>query len=417
MAKPWMTSDDLVASVKRKISLPTSQSTFTEQDILSFANEEMQISQVPSVMTYHEEYFVYAVRVPLESNVTRYGIPDRAIGMKMRNVMFEDVSGNLNEMTRISPDDKAYWQSSTGTFNSIFRFYIEGNDIVLSPDNTGDTGNLVFYIYLRPNQLVLNTRAATCQFFVKTITCSNIVADDTITIGSTTLTAVSGSPGALQFQLGASDILTATNLTTAINNNSLGIATNGSPATNIVTFKYRSLSTEITTSNSSTIVIQTTQGIEFDNLATTWTDPDTDETSDLFVDGAEIDFLQLKPGHKTYSYDVMLDGDAISGNIVNFDADVVPTKFSVGDYICLANECIIPQIPPDLHNGLAERTGARLLASIGDQAGLQASMVKIQEIDANQGTLLDNRSEGTPQKVSGRKGLLRYQKRGTSWRV
>jgi hypothetical protein len=56
MPNPWMTSDDLLESVKRKISFPSSQSTFTDADILAFANEELMISQVPSVMSFHEEY-------------------------------------------------------------------------------------------------------------------------------------------------------------------------------------------------------------------------------------------------------------------------------------------------------------------------------------------------------------------------
>jgi len=79
MAKPWLTSDDLIAAVKRKIALPISQITFTESDILDFANEEMAISQVPSVMSFHEEYFVTEITADLEANKSRYPIPDRAI--------------------------------------------------------------------------------------------------------------------------------------------------------------------------------------------------------------------------------------------------------------------------------------------------------------------------------------------------
>jgi len=47
-----------------------------------------------------------------------------------------------------------------------------------------------------------------------------------------------------------------------------------------------------------------------------------------------------------------------------------------------SNQCIIPQIPPELHSGLAERTAARILASLGDMSGLQASNAKIQELES-----------------------------------
>jgi hypothetical protein len=106
----------------------------------------------------------------------------------------------------------------------------------------------------------------------------------------------------------------------------------------------------------------------------------------------------------------------IVGTTINFTTNDVPNTITIGDYICLSNECIIPQIPPDLHNGLAERTCARILAAIGDDAGVQATMSKIQEIELRQGTLLDNRAEGAPLKVTGRRGLLHYGKRGSNWR-
>ena len=80
-SKPYFTSADIVEAVKRKIAFPIDQVTFTSNDILSFVNEEMMISQVPSVLQYHEEYFVFLERVPLVANRSRYPIPYRAIGM------------------------------------------------------------------------------------------------------------------------------------------------------------------------------------------------------------------------------------------------------------------------------------------------------------------------------------------------
>jgi len=66
---------------------------------------------------------------------------------------------------------------------------------------------------------------------------------------------------------------------------------------------------------------------------------------------------------------------------------------------------------------LAERTCARILAAIGDQAGHQTANQKIAEIDGRQGTMLGQRVEGAPQKITGRHGLLRYFKTGVRRRV
>ena len=49
-SKPYFTSADIVEAVKRKIAFPIDQVTFTSNAILSFVNEEMMISQVPSVL-------------------------------------------------------------------------------------------------------------------------------------------------------------------------------------------------------------------------------------------------------------------------------------------------------------------------------------------------------------------------------
>ena len=81
--RPWMTSNELIEAVKRKIALPINQRTFSEEDILAFSNEELMISQVPDILMYHEEFFVFSEDVTLIPNVQRYAIPERAMGMKL----------------------------------------------------------------------------------------------------------------------------------------------------------------------------------------------------------------------------------------------------------------------------------------------------------------------------------------------
>jgi len=167
--KPFMTSRDLINAVKRKILFPISQNTFSESDLLAFANEEMQISQVPSILQFHEEYFVYNKVLPLVSNISRYPVPNRAIGMRLRDLAFSDSVGNVYEVTRINSDDKSFFQQSTGTSETIHKYYLEGNDVVLTPSIGANptTGNVNFYFYLRPNQLVDDTRAAKMRAAVR----------------------------------------------------------------------------------------------------------------------------------------------------------------------------------------------------------------------------------------------------------
>ena len=404
--KPWMTSAELIEAVKRKIAVPLNQRTFTETDILSFANEELMISQVPDILQYHEEYFVYSEDLELQSNVERYPIPERAMGMKLRDIFYVDNNGNLFEMTRINPDDKSYWQRESSKINLMQKYYIENNDVVLAPFNISQpTGSLRFTYFLRPNQLVLNKRAAISEAFVKNVTVNNanLVAGNTLTIGNLVFTAVAGSPNALEFQIGASSILSAANLVTAINTDGTYNASNGSSA--VVAIEYQDLDLEFE-SNSTGMVVSSQIAIQF-----------TEDLSDHYVEGLTVDFLQTKPGHKLLAKDVILNSGSVSTNSILFDADQIPEGFEIGDYICEQYECIIPMIPPDLHNGLAERVGSRILAAQGDLQGLQISVAKIGDIKRAEGTLVDNRVDGSTPKVNQRKSLLSYGRMGVRRRI
>lgn len=521
---PYLTSDTLIESVQRKISVPLSQNTFTMSDVLSFANEEMFIAQVPGILSYHSEYFTTYVTVPIYTNVSRYPIPTRAIGQKLRDVFWQDTSGNIFEMTQVEEHDRAFYQRNIGTNQAIHKFYVEGNDIVLTPGLiVNPTGVLIMVFYLRPNQLVKNDRAAIIQNFQQTITINNTLVNplDIVTIGvdanpagsgfvnipftavntlggtissiafnsadSTLITtssphqlssyqsvvitgsnsnpivdgtwpvtvlspttftipieiATAGTSGSFtclnQFQIGATGTITAMNLATAIT--STNILMGATSISNVVTLSYINIYTNITCPNTTGFIIPqtfydnqisytSTIGIVFNALPSTYTDQETNVTSSLFVPNALIDFLQTNPGHKTYVYDKIIPPNGISGNVLTIPQFMlkVPTgtvntiqsegiqymlaPLIPGDYICLANECIIPQIPPDLHNGLAERTSARILAALGDQAGLQASNAKIQEIETRQGNLMANRSDGNPLKVTARKSLLKMGQLG-----
>jgi hypothetical protein len=437
-AKPWLTSDDLVNSVKLNILVPISQSTFTTDDILSFANKEMATSQVPSILQFHEEFFVAVKEMTLKSNQSVYPIPYRAVGLKLRDLMYKDTAGNLYEMTRITGDDDIFTAGS-GSGTPPYKFKLQGNDVILVPNiGSQPSGSLIFVYYLRPNQLVPNRRAAIISAFTESISITNgsIVAGDTITINviqrstdghintvqnsgqdditvlsSIEFTAVSGSPGANEFQIGATATDTASNLSTAINSEN---TYNSTDSNGVVTIEFEDLMFQVETSNDTAFVIADTTGIQFENLPTTDLDTNTGITTDLFVDGALIDFLQTKPGHKIRSFDVEIPVNGVTTNAIEFESEDVPLDLEVGDYICLANECIIPQIPSDLHEVLAERTSARIQKALGDQAGLQATQGKIQEMEHNQARLIDNRAEGTPQKVLGRHSLLKIMARRRS---
>jgi hypothetical protein len=392
--KPYYTSNTLIEAVKRKMAMPISQVTFSDEDILAFADEEMFLAQVPSILQYHEEYLVYEQLVPMVPKQSKYPIPSRAIGMKIRDLFYRDIAGQLVQMSRVNPDDRSFFEVNSNTTPIPIHYYVQNNQIIITPAVTQNaTGNLVFTYYMRPNSLVTDDQAAICEKFSKDITVSNssLIAGNYVKINGYPLIA------GTDFAIGASDNATANNLSSAISLlDPLSYTT--SVSSNVVTVFYKKRSETFTTSNSTALSIQSTITMHI---------PDGSSIPSAITPGSMVDILQAEGGHSTLNFDVLLQAADISSTSLTFKESDLPSDFVVGDYVCAQYQCIIPQVPTDLHNLLAERTCARILESLGDKDGLQAANLKINELEQRQATIIDSRVEGSPLKVLNRTGLLR----------
>jgi len=439
-AKPYMTTSELVEFTKLSMMFPSDQSTLTYNDIVKLMNQELQNSAVPALIQLHEEYFVYKVTVPLLTDIAVYPIPNRASGMALRDVKYSDNRGNFFDMSRIAPEDKAFFQNNTGVNQVITHYYLEGNNIVLTPQTmTSPTGYLNFFFNLRPNFLVREDRACTIESFVKDIVITDytgIQIGDTINITTGaqtpsptnyTFTASASVVNAGDFVATTSNVVTATNLLNAMLSEGLDVALTGST----IRMTYDQISdtfqtAQVTTNNVLTGIIDIDVDylfIKFDQLPVSYTDIDTQVTETLYSDGCLVDFLQTLPGHKTYTYDIELvsiESDFV-GKFAVSDFQTYQNNSSggtltyypiiVGDYMALQNECIIPGIPPELHSALAERTCSRILMAIGDREGYAISQQKLAEMNQNQTAMIGSRIEGSPIKVFNRNSLLKIGKR------
>jgi len=231
-------------------------------------------------------------------------------------------------------------------------------------------------------------------------------------------TAVTGTPSTDQFQIGATSTITASNLANLINTDGTYTAIASGP---VVTLYYSQNQTSFQTSN-------TTNGI----VLSTGVQVIVNSVPSQITNGSVVDVLQTDGAHKALAIDIKLGKNAISGNVIqlpviqipqaaiasgvpitpSIPTNLSPYNMSVGDYICLATKCIIPEIPTDIHISLIERTCSRILAAMGDTQGMQVQEAKIQQVEKNQGTLIDNRVEGSPMKVLARHSLARFGKMG-----
>jgi hypothetical protein len=304
----YMTSSTLIDSVKRRESIPTSQVTFETEDFLAFANEEISVGLLPSILQFHEEYLVYSSSIPLVANRNDYSIPSRAVGNKIRAVFYQDSTGNLTEVSRVFPEDRAQYDVS-----DELHFFLQNNSIVLVPGvGSSVSGSLLVMYYLRPNQLVEESRIAA-------------------------ITAIDRTTGVLT----------------------------------------------------------------------------VDAVPSVISASTPVDLIEKNGGHKTLQLDVTPIVVNSTTNEITLNLADIPDDLAVGDHVALAGECMIPQIPDDLHVVLAQRVAARCLEALGDQNGLNAANTKLAELEQRMGNVIDNRTEGNPQKAVNKNSFLRWPGR---WR-
>jgi hypothetical protein len=300
-----LSSNKLVQSIKRRASIPENQATFTKQDFLDFANEELRLALVPDIISLHEDYLLFETLIPVERDKREYEIPSRAVGNKLKDVQYKVDDRNYVEMTRVNIGDR-FTESSTSFISGLRRFYIKNNKIILLESPQNERGHISMIFFIKPSLLVEEDRIA---------------------------------------------------VITGINRSNGQVVVNSIPS-------------------------------EF-NLQ------------------KQYDFYKSESPHSIISIDqsaILLDNNS---NTITFNPDNIPESIKVGDHIALAGECSIPQVPSELQIMLAQLVACRVLDSIGDRAGLQSAMVKLNQMKEAAGMLIDNRVVDAPKKVRNRHGTLR----------
>lgn len=433
----YLSTNSLIESVKRRASLPQTQNTFKEEDFLAFANEEMDLGLVPLILQFHEDYLMVPQEVPLVSTETRYEIPHRAIGNKVRDIFYKDSSGTSYELTRISVEDLPYFQyGSLGAITNPLRaFFVEGSEIALMPntDYVGPSGSLVFHYYMRPNQIVNEDRVAKVTSIDRKrgiVTVDN-VPDNFIGESLFDITAIR-SP----FKLISYDIAPE------------GLATKSTPVYTFGTAKKVSISvpsplglsgqylsikdqtngTDVTytfwfdvTGTDPAPAVPNTVTVRID-ISSAVTDIDVATVLDIAINS------QLSPNIKSVrtNANLSIEGGGVGVSVgdnftvlstfgtvttINQGTNTIPKKLIIGDIISLPEETIIPQVPVELHAMLAQRVAMRCLEALGDAQGLQAAAAKLQEMEFKTGSVIDSRVEGASLKVANRHSFLNTTKR------
>lgn len=152
------TTDDLLNSVKRTVTMPANQVLLLDADILAMATEEMQSKLVPTIISLRQEYLLRVEQKPMTTGIDEYPIPYRAVARSLQDLkLFDGVQ--TRRMARIQTNDAHLF-----SYNAIpHSFYFRGDNVVVLPSAPSGTLFLEFWYFLRPNALTLTGNAAQIQ--------------------------------------------------------------------------------------------------------------------------------------------------------------------------------------------------------------------------------------------------------------
>jgi hypothetical protein len=193
MAKLAMNSSDLLASIKSRALVPTSQITFSDEDLLNFATEEVSLKLVPSILAVREEFYVTEEVQNLVDNQSNYKIPYRSIGNRVRFVYINQSGTQAQPLAQLPIEDIIEYQEDNFSYQNA-GFYLQNDEIVIMPPITASAnGTIVFKYYLKPNAVVLLSRGAkitainttTGEISVETVPSNISVNSEVDFIGST----------------------------------------------------------------------------------------------------------------------------------------------------------------------------------------------------------------------------------------
>jgi hypothetical protein len=172
------TVDGVLASIKRRITLPDAQNLYSPADLVAFMGDELSSTIVPLVHSVQQEYWVVRQDVPLVMNQLNYTIPIRGVVNGLRLLTLVDANGNEIAFSLLRPENTAStynWLSPYST-STLYGFNMEDDHIVMFPKQfvANPVMSLRFRFERQPSQLCAVVDAAQIT----------VIAGNTVTVNS-----------------------------------------------------------------------------------------------------------------------------------------------------------------------------------------------------------------------------------------
>ena len=160
-----LTTDDLIKSIRVRGMFPdASKGSYSSENILMVASEELAIKVVPMILSAREKYYETFIDYPLVSGMPLYPIPERAVGgvISLAQYIINQSVANLTPL-----DPTSVLTTVTGLYPK--GFFFEDDHIMVYPTPNASQGTIRLRYPQRTSRLAA------------TIDCAKVTNVDAVT--------------------------------------------------------------------------------------------------------------------------------------------------------------------------------------------------------------------------------------------
>jgi hypothetical protein len=130
----------------------------------------------------------------------------------------------------------------------------------------------------------------------------------------------------------------------------------------------------------------------------------TTSASHGYTTSSVLDFVKANEGFESAAIDKT--PTVAAGSSLTFAAGVIPSDLAIGDYVCVAKQSPVPQIPSEFHPILAQRVACAWLEAGGYREQLEAARGKLLAMEEAIGVLSSPRVDTGAKKLIARHSVL-----------
>lgn len=152
---------DLLLDVAARVGRPAADGLLSDAELLDRIDEEMRSELTAKLVSVRSEYLLRTYTTSIVSGTASYRIPDRAIGMGLRELLIVDANSNEFNATQVDGEDRFIFANAAATPSGApFAFTFDDGKITLLPTPAQSGYTLKLRYYGRMSQLVETTAVA-----------------------------------------------------------------------------------------------------------------------------------------------------------------------------------------------------------------------------------------------------------------